>query len=337
MDGHREPATWQEFLGQLIASTQERARLATAIRVRPITLQRWAEGISRPRDTHIRALVKNLPSGVYTLFMHLLVIDFPELLQETLPEVHFAQKLPPEFYARALRNLALTPQPLYRQSMQDLLLQQALQHLDPDRQGLAITLAVCTLPRAGCKVRSLHEIAGLATPPWPYNVVENLLFLGAESLVGYAITHVRATVINDREELTLFPAHWTEHERSAAAFPILRHAQIAGGLIVASAQEYFFTPPRLALLEAYAHLAACLFEPADFFASEEIALRIMPVSTLQRPYFAGYTRRVLQKFAEANAKGEQQVTLPRVRQLVWQDLEDVLLHVSSPTSVEPLL
>src|SRR4051812_21488298 len=180
MNSPQEPSTWQEFLGQFIATSQERERLATAVRVRSITLQRWAEGSSRPRHENIRMLLKSLPRSRYPLFLRLLLVDFPELAQEELPEDHFLQTLPTEFYRRAMSNLALTPQPMYRQAMQDLILQQALEHLDPDRHGLSIALAVCVPPRPGEKVRSLREVGGLANPPWPRNLPEKPLFLGAE-------------------------------------------------------------------------------------------------------------------------------------------------------------
>ncbi len=334
MDGYQDAETWQALLGQLVAQPQERTRLAEAVRVKPVTLQRWAEGISRPREANLRALIGNLPAEAYTLFMHLLVKDFPELLQERLPEERLIETIPSEFYARILSNLALTPRPLYRQATQDLLLQQALQHLDPNRDGLSITLALCTLPHAGQKVRSLHEVAGLATPPWPYHLTDKFLFLGAESLIGYAVMHAHSAMIRDREEMTFFPAHWTEHERSAAAFPILRQARIAGGLIASSVQEAFFTPQKMAILEAYAHLATCLFEAEDCFATEDIELNIMPAHTLQRPYFAGFTRRFLRKYAEKSAEEEYPVSSFQVRQLVWQDLEEVLLQVSAQVQVE---
>lgn len=326
MNDQQEPATWREFLGQIIAKPQERARLAAAMRVKPITLQRWASGVFKPRDEHLHTLLKNLPAGAYPLFMRLLVADFPEMRQEEVSRESFSEKIPSEFYARALSNLALAPSVMYRQSMQDLLLQQILQHLDPDRQGLSVTLVVCVPPRPGHKVRSLREIGGLATPPWPHTLAEKPMFLGAESLVGYAIGNARPFVINSREEMTFFPAHWTEHEQSAAAFPILQQARIAGGLIISSAQEYFFTAPCLEIIEDYTALASTLFEAEETFAPTEIELRPMPAYKLQSPYFTGYNRRVLHKLAEASETG-QQMPLAQARQLVWQDLEDVLLQV----------
>jgi hypothetical protein len=323
----QEPATWQELLGRLITNPQERAHLATAVRVNPITLQRWTRGTSRPRIENIRMLIQNVPKDAYSPLMHLLVNDFPELLRDDVSEKCASQEIPVKFYAHALSNLALTPRLFYRQSMQDLVLQQALRHLDPDQQGLSITLAVCVSPRREHKVRSLREVGGLATPPWSRTQEERPMFLGSESLVGYAVTHGHACVINSRKEKTLLSVQWTEYEESAAAFPILLHARIVGGLIVSSAHEHFFTQPRLAAIENYAHLAACIFELEESFDFNEIALGIMPPYVSQRPYFVGYNQRVFQKLVEANAAG-QQITMEQARQVVWQDLEDVLLQIS---------
>lgn len=328
-----EPQTWQALLGKLIAHPQTRDWLSKTLHLRPITLQRWANGTSRPHNENARMLLKHFPRENYPLFLRLLAVDFPELLREEIPEEPSFQGIPGEFYMRAMRNLALTPTSLYPQTMRDLILQQALQHLDPNHQGLSITLAICVPPGVGRKVRSLREIDGLGTPPWPRRVTRGALFLGAESLAGYAITHGHACAINSREEATFYPAQWAEHERSAAAFPILHHSRAVGGLIVSSAQEYFFTPPRLEVIESYAHLASCIFEAEQSFTSDEIELGIMPSEAQQRSYFDGYNQRVSQKFNESNAAG-QHITLQQAHLLVWQELEDILLGIGAQTDGE---
>jgi GAF domain-containing protein len=263
--------------------------------------------------------------------MRLLLRSFPELLQDMLPQERLCQTIPSEFYARALSNLARTPQPMYRLSMQDLLLQQQLEQLDPDRRGLAVGIVVCIPPRTGGKVRSLRELGGLGTPPWPANLTARPLFLGAESLVGYAVQHLRPFVVNSKEEMTFLPARWTEFERSMAAFPILLRARVVGGLLVSSAQEFFFTETRLSILEGYAHLASCLFEQEEAFDPADIDLQIMPSTAQQRPYFQDCNQRVSQKFAELISE-KRQVTVQEVRQLIWQEIEERLLQ--APLQIE---
>jgi hypothetical protein len=325
----QEPVTWREFLGQLIGNVQMRMQLADAIHVRSITLQRWAEGISTPRNENIFQLVKHIPKESYTQFTRLLSVDYPDLLSDDLPDELFHRRIPTEFYARAMSNLAHTPVSIYRQSMQDLILQQMLQHLDPDQNGLAIMLVMCVTPRQDDKVRSLYELGGLATSPWPHNVMARPMLLGTESLVGYAIAHAHACTVNSRHEMTFFPVQWIEYEQSTTAFPILYHAQIIGGLVISSTQEFFFTPRRLSVIEGYAHLATCIFEQEQSFDSKEIALMMMPSLERQRPYFSNYSQRVSQKLVRAQEMGEQ-LNWQQARQAVWQDLEDLLLQLDLP-------
>jgi GAF domain-containing protein len=211
--------------------------------------------------------------------------------------------------------------------MQDLILQQALQHLDPDQYGCLIILAACVPPKPGRKVRSLHEVARLATSPWNRQVEEKPGFFGLESLAGYAITHAHRCTINSRDETTFYPVQWIEHERSTAAFPILRHGRFAGSLLFSSTREYFFSPARLIVMEEYAHLAACIFEMEETFELNEIELKILPPYARQHPYFAGYHLRVIRKMTEANEQGNP-ISLQQARMLVWQDLEETLLQIS---------
>jgi transcriptional regulator with XRE-family HTH domain len=322
----REPATWQEYLRLLIEDTQTRERIAEAAHVRPITLQRWAGGVSRPRDENIRLLLRVLPVEHYAAFLRLAAVDFPDLLLEDQAIEQVQQELPPEFYARVLSALALTPLPVARQTVQELIFRQVLGQLDPDRQGLSVSLVSCVPPPHGEKVRSLREVGGLGTPPWPSDLTQRTMFLGAESLVGHVISHMRSEKINSRDEFTFLLANWTTHERSVAAFPISRFARVAGGLLVSSSREYFFTESRMRLLERYAHLAALIFEQEEFYDVNALDLRIMPPEEVQRPYFHDFNRRVSRKFAEAIAE-RRQITLQEARQRTWQDLENELLQV----------
>lgn len=326
VERRHEPATWQEYLGQFVDDTQVRERMAEAIHVRPITLQRWASGTSKPRDENIRTLLKALPADHYAPFRRLVAVDFPDLPQEDQAFDWVHSDLPSEFYARVLSAVALTPLPMVRQTVQDLIFRQALDQLDPERQGMSISLVCCMPPRSGGRVRSLREVGGLGTPPWPADLAQRTMFLGAESLVGHVISTMRYNWINSRNEETFLPASWTEHERSVAAFPISRHARVAGGLLLSSASEYFFTELRMHLLEHYAHLAALIFEPGEFYEAGALDLKMMPPEEIQAPYFRDFTQRVSRKFAEAIAE-RHQVTLQEARRRTWQDLEEELLQV----------
>jgi len=144
---------------------------------------------------------------------------------------------------------------------------------------------------------------------------------------------MRSYVINSKDEMTFFPANWTEFERSAAAFPILRQSHVVGGLIISSTQDFFFTEQRLSVIEKYAYLLSCMFEAEDAHPAEEIELQVMPPYALQFPAFLRYNYRVALKFTEA-AKARQTVTLQDVRQLVWQEIEDELLQLPLESEIQ---
>ncbi|HLI68373.1 MAG TPA: GAF domain-containing protein [Ktedonobacteraceae bacterium] len=326
MEKGHEPSTWQEFLGQLIENAQERERIAEAAHVRTITLQRWASGSSRPRDENMRTLLKALPFETQAAFAQMVSVDFPGLLQEHALLDQAQPEIPADFYARVLSALALTPAPMCRQTIQDLIFRQILEQFDSDRLGMSVSLVCCVLPRHDGKVRSLREVGGMGTPPWKPDLAQKTMFLGAESLVGHVISTARPDFINSKHETTFLPANWTSFEQSVAAFPLCRMANVAGGLLVSSTQEHFFTPTRVSLLERYAHLTSLIFEPVEFYRLEDIDLRIMPSEEKQAPYFRDFNQRVSQKFAEAVA-AHRQITLQEARQLVWQDIEVELLQV----------
>lgn len=327
MEKRQEASTWQEFLGHMIEDVSARERMAEATHMRSVTLQRWASGFSKPREDNLRTLLKVLPAESYVPFTRLLLVDFPDLLLEdpTLNQAH--QELPTEFYARILRALALTPQPMCRQTVQDLILHQILEQNDAERRGLSVSLVCCVLPRQGERVRSLREIGGVGSPPWPSDLGQKTIFLGAESLAGHVISTAHYGVINSREETTFLPANWTEHEQSVAVFPIARCTRVAGCLLVSSAREHFFTPARVALLERYAHLAALIFEPSEFYDIGAINLGVMPSEKMQAPYFRDFNQRVSRKLTEAAPLQQRRLGLQEAHQLIWQDLEAELLQV----------
>ncbi len=325
-----EALNWQKLLGKLIEKPSVCGRLAVSAHVRPVTLQRWARNISQPRKANLQTLLNALaefPQEEALAFMQALQHAFPALRpQQNLASLRIQHDLPPDFYGRLFAALTLTPQPMCRQKIQELVLYQALHDLDSEHTGITMNLVCCMPPRLthSNKVRSLREISGLGTFPWQIDPAQSTMFLGAESLIGYVVMQQRPLVINSKQERTFFPANWTKHECSVAAFPILHQARIAGGFLVSSCQENFFAPELVALLERYSFAASLIFEPHEFYAQETIELGIMPSEQIQIPYFHEFNRRTSQKFADA-LTSEQPITLGEARQHVWQDLEDELL------------
>lgn len=321
-------ATWQQMLAELLKNGAEKARLAADLSVQPITLVRWAAGTSHPRENNMQSLVQAMPPSLFHEFYRLAEQDYPQLRRvENTPKT-VAGSLPSTFYAQSLRAYSRLPALLCRQTLQDLLFQQAIAHLDPERRGMSISLVVCVRPFEGQVVRSLREIGGIGTPPWKRDLEQKTMLLGAESLAGYALMNFKRTVVANRTEPTRVPVHWTTFEQSAAAVPIARHSRVCGCLLAASAVPDMFQEeqPLIQALEEYAQMATLLFESEDFYDVRAVQLRHMPSDEQQRPYFRQLQARVLQRFRLAQVRGEA-CTLDLARQQVWREIEEELIQV----------
>jgi hypothetical protein len=327
MNNSKQFDKWQDLLKVIIRNPQERQRMAREMHMNPLTLSRWAGNESQPRSENIRLLLKAVPREYVEAFLPLLIESFPEIEYDLSADREVPAHPLPEFYARVLNAYAHTPPALLPQSLFDLILQQALAQLDPNRQGMAISIVSCVNPRDGEIVRSLREIGGIGTPPWKRDLGQSTIFLGIESLAGAAVHSARIVAVKSREEkFSLSAVHWVQFEQSAIAAPIARHTDIAGCLVVSSAHPAHFTPEDEALVERYAHLMSLGFEAEQFYPSSHIQLRMMPPYEDQVPYFQKFHARVQQKFAEG-MRNQQEVTLHKAQALVWQEIEEELLRL----------
>jgi transcriptional regulator with XRE-family HTH domain len=329
MENVQDITTWRELLARLIKNPREKERLASAIGMKSITLTRWIAGISSPRARNINNLLHTLPVEQARLFRKLASDEFPELIDLEIEASQVPEDIPVAFYMQILQIHAWLRLPMGRQTLQDLLLQQASAHLDPQQHGMFISLVVCTRPLEGCLVRSLREIGGIGTPPWKHYLEQKLILLGAESLVGHALTRFRSLVVSNRDENTRFPVHWTEYEQSAVAVPIARYGQLCGCLLAASAVPDYFQENnlRVRLLEKYASLATLLFDAGDFYAPEAIHLGFMPPFEMQLPYFQDFNRFLQQQFRLAQIRGIH-YTLEQARHQVWREIEEKFIQDS---------
>jgi transcriptional regulator with XRE-family HTH domain len=142
-----EPQTWRELLADLIKDSQERQRVATELKVHPVTLSHWVNGTSSPRPHIIRHLLRILPEEFREPFAPLVAEEFPNALtlkaiastaqEEEVPSV------PEDFYERVLHIYQSTPttSPFWLRCEQ--ILHQGLAQLDPQLQGINIVVAKC--------------------------------------------------------------------------------------------------------------------------------------------------------------------------------------------------
>ncbi|GAC1623124.1 MAG: hypothetical protein NVS4B7_14460 [Ktedonobacteraceae bacterium] len=322
--------TWRDFLKELIRDASVRQRIVTELGINPITLNRWIQGESKPRSRSLHRLLLILPEHRESL-LALLEEEFGDLEAEIRGDVtqDTSHSIPAEFYKRVLHTLATIPSILRFSSLCDLILQQAIEQLDPYGQGVSIIVARCMSPSYLQKVRSLRESAGRGTPPWPRDLEQYAILLGVESLAGHAVSsgHLEANqMLGKRLNLSLgYKSVW---EESAAAIPIMQEGKIAGSLLVSSTQPNYFPPERCALIEGYAELIALAFDAPDFYELQQIELGFLPPYDVQLPHFFNFRQRIAQTMTQG-IKNKQLINIVQAEQTVWQQIEEELLRGES--------
>jgi transcriptional regulator with XRE-family HTH domain len=330
-----QPDSWRTLLGNRIhKNPQERQRIASALGINPMTLMRWASGMTIPRPQNLRQLLEALPSTESPLWRELIANEFPEFdVAETWPEVETESfEIPSEFYARVINTYAITPINRRFWAISNLVLQQALAQLDPNNVGMSITIAQC-MPPGGAerKVRSLRELTGQGTPPWPANLEPQAMFLGIESLAGYTTTVGYLLTTNRSDQSSYWPAHWLLWEESAIACPLIQGEHVAGCLLASSTQPNYFSPLRQTLFQKYTELLLLAFAPEAFYAIKDLMLQPMPSLAVQQARFSLARQRVSTILLDA-AKERRPITITEAEQMVWQQIEEELLtHVAQRT------
>ncbi len=323
-----EARTWRKLLSSIISDSKEKQRIVEELGITPITLTRWINGESEPRPQNLRLLINVLPQYRDQL---------RSLLREEKGSDEFSasvkgeasKDIPSEFYSRVLEARSMTSENLRFWSTCHLILQQAIGQLDPEHVGMSIWVVRCMPPSGPYnKVRSLRESVGIGTPPWPGNLEQLAMFLGAESLAGNVVTLARPGIIQDIEnEYPYALSTCVEHEKSCAIYPILYAGRIAGVFLVSSAQKgHFLSQVRTELVQHYADLVALAFDPKDFYTLEQIALCVMPSHKEQRAYFARLRQLVAETMLQA-ATRNQPVNNLEADMLVWQKLEEELVRL----------
>ena len=318
-----EPPVWSVVLQNIIKSTAERKRLASALGMSDMTLIRWANGESNPQRPHLIHLIQILQPRHRE--------DMISAFEEYYPEIHswlkgdITETIAPEFFAQVLNVRTMTTESLRFWRISDMVLKQALLQLDPNNIGMAIKLIQCMPPKDG-KIRSIRECAGKGTPPWTADLEHDVLFLGLESMSGYATESRRFVNNNDLRKSKMVPAYQGEFEISALAYPIHLEGRIAGCLLASSTQEGYFSQQRVALLGAFSDLISLAFDKKDFYKPSLLELRFMPPPEVQKPIIATFRERVTRKFQTSTRNGAR-LTNPEVELEVWQEIEDKLLSL----------
>jgi transcriptional regulator with XRE-family HTH domain len=318
----QDSLTWRELLGKIIRDPQEKQLIANESGISPLTLTRWVSGESTPRPQNLRHLLLALP-GYRKRFLELMSGEFGQSLAESL-NVEEPQEIPAQFYAWILK-LYVNLSPVRRfNTICDVVLQEALRQLDPDYVGMEITVVRCMPPsyKSG-KVRSLCESVGCGTPPWNRGLEQRILFLGSETLAGYAVASGRPVAIQNRQDgENLFPARWIDWEESALAYPIMRADRVAGCLLISCTQpNYFHSSVQRTLIQHYAELLSIAFDADSFYELHTIKLGHMPPFEQQRSYISSFSQRI------TKVVNETHVSMPEAELQIWKQIEQELLNV----------
>lgn len=326
--------TWRDLLRSIINDPQEKARLSEELGIRTITLTRWAVGETDPRPQNLRHLLAALPHHrEQMLDLIRKEAGFEEFSDAGIDDS--SNEIPSTFYTSVFTARSSTVDNMRYWSICNLILQQAIGQLDPDRVGMAIHVVRCMPPwPIDQKIHSLRESVGIGTPPWSGDLEQKAMFLGAESLCGYVVTLCRPAANQNVEDVyNLIPAHRVEHEKSAAVHPILYAGRIAGCLLVSSTQvNYFLSHARTTLIEHYANLLALAFEPEEFYEPQDIELRYMPDQEIQKKFFADFRHRVANTMIEGS-RNRRPVNNIQAEKIVWQKLEEELFSYQNVSNV----
>ncbi len=319
-------STWQNILQQVLKIPGEQQRIAVAIGLSQMTLTRWAKGESNPQRPHLTRLVQVIQPALRDALL--------EALEDSYQDIHSwlkddsSEYIPSEFIAQLLSVRTTTTDSLRFWRISDMILKQILAQLDPNQLGMAVTLVQCMPPseRHGNKIRSMRERAGRGTFPWTADLEPMALFLGMESLAGYAVEARRIVNTDDLTKEKLLPTYGTDFEASASAHPILLGGYIAGCLAASSTQIGYFTQQRQSLLVAFSNLASLAFDKEEFYDPKLLELRVMPTPKYQRPILNDFRLRVSKLLTTATHQ-RTRMSNTEAEQKVWIDIEEKLLSL----------
>lgn len=334
--------TWRIYLDELVRrmSAAEKQRLYQAVQVTRTTFQRWRKEDTLPDTAHIHLLLGALPEPERER-LRALMLDDPKMqallpAEAVLAGARPANKIPQDVYEEVFRLARDAPDRFWL--LCSTILLHALTQLEtrPTRTGMELSVIRCMPPRPDGKIRSLHAAVSRGTPPWRADLHTQDGFFGAESLAGIAVMHHHGLMLPDvLDTMVIAPPQSNDHERSAAAYPIMREGSVAGALVVSSCIPDFFTSERLTLIEYYADLIRLAFYDQEFYPAACIDLALMPPWGQQQPVLRTFRQRVNDAYKRAVREEHSLQELAQVEMRVWAMMEEELIHLASCSTEAP--
>jgi transcriptional regulator with XRE-family HTH domain len=325
----QEFQTWYELLGHLVKTTEAKQQLARQLHVSLVTISRWLNHTSTPRPDMLRAILNAFPEH-HQEFILLLARDHL-FHQESEHETPAPDTLPSTAFTMHIFSLYRQLSPTIRAtSIQQLVLSDAIEHLDPQQQGCACAILLCLPPRDHTSVRSLYLSEGKGTAPWPQDLRQECRLFGAESLAGAATAMGRPVLSSPEQPPSLLPSRWSQHEQSAFVVPLMRNLQIAGCLLVSSTQPEAFLAHHQQRITYYADLLLLAIETEQWYDHDRIQLQPMPSKQHQQPFFARLPQQIIARMVH-----DQSCPYPAMRMRIIQELEDTFVHAMTLAPREP--
>ena len=247
-----------------------RLKLLTDLMISPRTLTRWMRGESRPDSRQKLYKLEKLIPEISTALRK----AFPSFFAST--QDHVLRSVAP-FYARVHAAFARTKRSLILKTITNLVLDLLVKQIDAEETGLAAFLVQLIAPLGATKATHmiLHAWSGHGTGLWYDQQALKSCVVGGDSLCVQAVMQGDVALYpRDRDEIAANSTLLSKEEvRSAIAYPILRYGDVAGVILLASAQEDFFVMTRRDIIEHYAYMMSLAFQERDFFSEEQIDLR----------------------------------------------------------------
>jgi len=263
----------------------EIARVARDLDVAENTIYRWMNGSSdHPRPVHLKRLPEVLPE-YRTQLINVINQTFGGIFSS---ELLGTREVPKDMYVRILEiNAANDDEEARFWQISQAIFDHALQHLDPELMGLAITYAKLMPPRED-GIHSLLELSIRGHSPWP-ELFDSKAYLGSTTLAGAAIMTQRLQIWSSTDNNSRILVEIDENEHSACAVPVIRGAHVAGVLIVSSTQPDFFRDPvHSQAVNEYALLLNIGLNSRDFYPFSLLSMRPMPTLKWQREQIAQF-------------------------------------------------
>ncbi len=286
----KESSEFSQLLRSILRQDRsELLRVAEELAVSENSIYRWMSGNTEPRMHHLKRLPEVLPA-YRELLTEVINATFHSILQpQTLLVEEIIEEIPKEIYQHVIELITMIDDLDIRfWEVSQFLFEHALNHLDKERQGMAITYARLLSPHVD-GIHAMREVTMRGHAPWPM-MLENKVYLGSTSLAGMAATLQRMQIWHEKESEQRLQVKVDEYERSACATPLVRGNRIAGVLTVSSTNaDFFHQAMTCRAIGEYAQLLALALPEQDFQPFSSLHLRPMPELSWQHSQLAQHS------------------------------------------------